>query len=418
MAKPRSLVWVLAGVNLFIMMGLGLVSPVLPLYAESFGVSYAAVGFLISVFPMLRLVTNLPGGVLGNRLGERQVGAAGAALVAFGAWVSGSAPTFRWLIAGQALQGLGSSLFVTNAMSFIMRVTPAERMGKTMSIYQGSFSLGVSVGPIVGGFLASLGGFRLPFFVYGVLAAVSCVLTWVYIQAPAAERGAPKRPGLWAQGREVRRLFSRYEFVLSLLLTAMIFWIRAGLRHTTLPLYARDVAGVDTFRIGLLLSVITVTNLLVLWPAGRAVDRSRKAVAVGSSLAVAFSAVALGWADSFSGLILASLFFGVTTGFCGVPPTVIASDVMPSSARGGGLGVFRMAGDIGFITGPILSGFAITHIGYAWTFWVFAAGALIVFGLTLKMKETLRPGTPRPQEAGPLAREGAETGRGDPPRGV
>ncbi|MFQ5914210.1 MAG: MFS transporter [Nitrospinota bacterium] len=408
MPKTPIPIWILAGINLFVMMGLGLVTPVLPLYAESFGVGYAAVGALISVFPAVRLFANLPSGVLGDRYGQRKVGAAGAAFVACGAWVSGSAPTFSWLIVGQALQGLGSSLFVTNAMSFIMRITPAQQMGKTMSIYQGSFSLGVSFGPIFGGFLAAIGGFRLPFFAYGSLAALTSVLTWLFIQAPDSERGGPRRTGYLSQSREVRRLFGNYEYVLSLFLTAMIFGVRGGARHTTLPLYARDTAGLDAFHIGLLLSIITVANLIVLWPAGSAVDRSRKAVAVGSSFAVAVSVLAFGWADSLSGLIWVSLFFGVSTGFCGVPPSVIASDVMPSQARGAGLGVFRMAGDLGFIVGPIVSGFAITYMGYFRTFLILAGGALIVSGLALKMKETLKGRSLESPDAEPPVKEGPE----------
>lgn len=401
MSKTPFPIWVLAGVNLFIMMGLGLVAPVLPLYAESFGVSYAAIGFLISVFPTVRLFANLPSGVVGARYGDRQASATGAALVACGAWVSGSAPTFLWLIAGQALQGLGSSLFVTNAMSFVMRITPPERMGKTMSVYQGSFSLGVSAGPIVGGFLANLGGFRLPFFAYGFLAVVTSVLSWLYIRGSASEAAVARPAGLLSQGREVRRLFGRYEFLVSLVLTAMVFWVRAGARHVTLPLYARDVAGADPVRIGLLLTLITVANVIVLWPAGRAVDRSRKAVAVASTFAVAVSVMAFGWAHSLAGLALVSVLFGVSTGFCGVPASVIAADVMPAAVRGAGIGVFRMAGDLGFIIGPVISGFAITHFGFSRTFAVFAAGALIVSALALRMKETLNTGRSAPQGAGP-----------------
>ncbi|MFQ5694125.1 MAG: MFS transporter, partial [Nitrospinota bacterium] len=303
----------------------------------------------------------------------------------------------------QALQGLGSSLFVTNGMSFIMRITPANRMGVTMSTYQGSFSLGVSLGPILGGFLASQGGLRLPFFVYGFLAAVSAALAWVFIRTPTAPEGARPRQGLLRQGGEIKRLFGSYEFLLALALSALIFWVRSGIRLTILPLYARDVAGMDTFYIGLLLSIITATNLIVLWPAGRAVDRSRKAVAVGSALATALSIVAFGWADTLPLLVLVSVAFGISTGFCGVAPAVVASDVMPSRIRGTGLGVFRMAGDLGFILGPLIGGLGITYLGYFRTFFVFVGGALIVSALAAKMKETLNLRRPPPSGVEPAA---------------
>lgn len=398
MTKTPYPIWALAGINLFIMMGFGLVGPVLPLYAESFEVSYTTVGFLIALFPAVRLLTNLPSGLLGSRLGERKVCAAGAGFVACGALISGSAPDFSWLIVGQSLQGLGSSLFVTNSMSYIIRITPPERMGKTMSLYHASFSTGVSIGPVVGGLLAGVGGFRLPFYTYGGLAALSAILTWTVLRISPAEPGGPKRVGLLSQGREIRRLFGNFEYVMALFLTAAIFFLRSGARHTTLPLYARDAAGLDPLSTGLLLSFITVMNLLTLWPAGWAVDRSRKAVAIGGNLAAALAVVAFGWTDTFSGLILVSALFGVTTGICGIPPSVIASDVMPARVRSAGIGIFRMAGDVGFIIGPIISGLTISHVGYQWTFATHAAGVLIVGLMAIKMKETLKPRGAEPAE--------------------
>ena len=82
MTDQRLSIWILAGINLCTMLGLGLVGPILPLYAESFGVSYSTVGLLIALFPIVRLFTNLPSGIWGARYGERRVCTAGASLVA------------------------------------------------------------------------------------------------------------------------------------------------------------------------------------------------------------------------------------------------------------------------------------------------------------------------------------------------
>ena len=412
MTDQRLSIWILAGINLCTMLGLGLVGPVLPLYAESFGVSYSTVGLLIALFPIVRLFTNLPSGIWGARYGERRVCTAGASLVACGAFISGSAPNFGWLILGQALQGMGSSLLVTNVMSFIIRTTPSERMGKAMSVYHASFSTGVSIGPIVGGLLGGLGGFRLPFLAYGSLAATSAVLTWLFMQDASSEREAPREVGLFRQKDEIKRLFRNFEYVLALLLTMVLFWVRSGARHTTLPLYARDAAGLDTLHTGILLTIIQVTGLIVLWPAGRAVDHSRKAVAVSANLAVALAVISLGWVDTFSGLVLATVFVGIAMGFCGMPPSVIASDVMPATVRGAGLGLFRMAGDIGFIIGPIMSGLTISYLGYPWTFTLLAMAALIAGLLAFRMTETLKPSGSGQKEVDSFA---AERAGGIPP---
>ena len=407
MTSQRLSIWVLAGINLCIMLGLGLVGPILPLYANSFNVSYSTVGLLIALFPIVRLFTNIPSGIWGARYGERPVCTAGATLVACGAVISGSAPNFGWLILGQSLQGIGSSLFVTNCMSFIIRITPNERMGKTMSIYHASFSTGVSIGPVVGGLLGGMGGFRLPFYVYGSLALTSAILTWLFIKDSPDQRAASGKGTFFSQKSDIKRLFLNFEYVLALLLTMVVFLVRSGARHTTLPLYARDAAGLDTFHTGLLLGITQVTSLIILWPAGRATDRGRKTVAIGANLAVALAVTSFGLVDTFSGLALVCILFGITMGFCGLPPSIIASDVMPAKVRGAGLGMFRMAGDIGFIIGPIMSGLAISYLDYQWTFMLLATAALIVGLLAFKMRETLKLSSSKPGEVKVFATEQA-----------
>lgn len=390
MTTQRLPIWILAGINLCIMLGLGLVGPILPLYANSFDVSYSTVGLLIALFPIVRLFTNIPSGIWGARYGERRVCTVGAAFVACGALISGSAPNFGWLVLGQSLQGMGSSLFVTNCMSFIIRITPNERMGKTMSIYHASFSTGVSIGPVVGGLLGGVGGFRLPFFAYASLAATSAILTWLFIKDFPDKQNTAEEGTFSSQKSDIKRLFRNFEYVLALLLTMVVFMVRSGARHTTLPLYARDAAGLDTLYTGLLLGITQVTSLIILWPAGRATDRGRRVVAISANLAVALAVTSFGWVDTFSGLVLICVLFGITMGFCGLPPSIIASDVMPAKVRGAGLGIFRMAGDIGFIIGPVMSGLAITYLDYQWTFMLLAMAALIVGLLAFKMKETLK----------------------------
>ncbi|HSL67102.1 MAG TPA: MFS transporter, partial [Actinomycetota bacterium] len=64
-----------------IMMGFGIVSPILPLYARSFGVSLDAVGVLIAAFSLTRLVMDPFTGVIIDRLGERAAVVVGAAVV-------------------------------------------------------------------------------------------------------------------------------------------------------------------------------------------------------------------------------------------------------------------------------------------------------------------------------------------------
>ncbi len=393
-------VWVLTAITFCVMLGVGLVSPILPLYAQGFGVSYVAIGTFISVFPLVRLFANVPAGILADRWGERRVATLGPAIIALGSLVNATAWSYEVLIAGRVLEGLGSALYVTTAMKYVVRVTPPQRMGKAMSLYQSSFLLGVSFGPSLGGWAASVGGLRMPFFLYGFLALVGSLAAWIFVRAPAeGDRQTSRTSKGWRETivelKALRPLFRDYTFVMALLFSAVIFSIRSGVRQTALPLYAEKVVGLGTLEIGLLITGATVASLLLLWPAGKAVDRTRKGVAVLGNLLLAVAVLAFVGADRFETLLAAAFGFGVITAFVGIVPAVVVSDVIPPKMSGPALGVYRMAGDVGFILGPLLGGLSVSRLDFGPTFSLFAVVALIAGLLALKMRETLPSGEPK-----------------------
>ena len=75
-------IWVLAGANVVIALGYGVVAPVLPAYARNFGVSISAATFVITAFAAMRLIFAPPSGLLVQKLGERRVYLTGLLIVA------------------------------------------------------------------------------------------------------------------------------------------------------------------------------------------------------------------------------------------------------------------------------------------------------------------------------------------------
>ena len=84
----------LIGLALLVMLGVGLVLPILPLYARSFDVGYAGVGIIVGAYALTRLVTDIVGGPVIDRVGERIVAAAGLLVVACSALLTGLAPAY------------------------------------------------------------------------------------------------------------------------------------------------------------------------------------------------------------------------------------------------------------------------------------------------------------------------------------
>src|SRR5690349_17808788 len=126
-----------------IQLGFGLVAPVLPLYARSFGVSYDAASLLISVYAFARLLSDPLVGPLIDRLGVRWTSIAGAVLLAVSSLLAGLAPTFALVVVFRAVGGIGTSLVFAALYSYLLKIVPSDRMGRTMSVFYGALNVGI-----------------------------------------------------------------------------------------------------------------------------------------------------------------------------------------------------------------------------------------------------------------------------------
>jgi len=403
---------ILCATTVVVMMGQGIISPVLPLYAQSFGVGTAMIGLTIAVFGAARLVVNLPAGFLSERYGRRLLLFGGPAVTALGSLLSGLAPDFWWLLGFRFVSGAGSAMYMTGAMILLTDITSDENRGRLMSIYQGSLLAGVSAGPAVGGFVAEGFGLSAPFFLVAGLAGLA--MLWSFGRMPEtvhARRGAsetPTRAGQRANGeaqsarRGVLSLLARPDFLLVCLLSMSIFLTRTGGRLTLLPLVGENRLGMSPGGLGLVFTLMTVLNLVTLAPAGTMIDRlGRKAVIVPSALVTGAALVLFALSGQVWMFVLAAVIHGLGTGIVGPAPAAYAADIAPDGMRGVTMGLYRTFGDAGFVIGPVLLGSLadLTTFGWALTF-----DAAVLVGIALLFalfaRETLRrPVVPQPQEA-------------------
>jgi MFS family permease len=370
-------VWIISiGVG-FVMAGLTLVAPILPLYALEFGVSYTAAGALITGFAVARLAFSVIGGVAGDRWGARRVTVAGTALLAVSSVTAALAPNYGVLLGSRFIEGVGSAIFATTAFQYLLQVTPRDRLGRATAAFQTGLLVGVAIGPFAGGFLAELGDFRTPFWVYAGLAGVVSVMAWFFIE-DLPSQGTSARQVFAAASRLIR---SR-PFVALMLVGFSMMFMRAGARVTLLPLYAEQSLGFDPGDIGILLSVSALTNLLIVNPAGRFVDSvGRKPVALVGLISAALATAAYGFFESFWALLVVSMVFGLTAGLASIAPPAMVGDLAPEGAEGSAVGVYRMAGDLGFVIGPLALG-AVADAG-AFTTGFFIAGGIMLVAASL-----------------------------------
>ena len=402
--------------TVMIMLGQGVISPVLPLYAKEFGVGAALVGATISVFGLARILLNLPAGLLSDRFGYRLLLVGGPAITAIGSFLCAAAGDIWQLLAYRFVAGAGSALFMTGALILVMDISTPENRGRMLSLQLGSLLLGVSIGPAVGGLTAQLFGLRAPFVVVGLLAAASTV--WAMKRIPQSGRAVPTSVDHVADGApagaasaSLRSLFINPGFILISLVSFSIFFTRTGSRQTVLALMGSERLGLSAGALGGIFAMMALLNLMAIGPSGAWADHfGRKRVIVPS---ICVTVVALGLFAVTGGLwlfLVAAVLLGIGTGLGGPAPAAYAADVIPSGARGVGMGLFRTYSDIGFVAGPLLLGWiADATGGFGWSLWLNAAllaASALLFGLFAR--ETVPR---RPEPSSPPATESPDSGQ-------
>ena len=406
--------------TVMIMLGQGVISPVLPLYAKDFGVGATMVGATISVFGLARMLLNLPAGLLSDRFGYRLLLVGGPAITAIGSLLCAVAGDIWQLLAFRFVAGAGSALFMTGALILVTDISTPENRGRMLSLQLGSLLLGVSIGPAVGGLTAQFFGLRAPFVVVGLLAA-GCTV-WAMRRIPQSQRAAPAfvdqagdhaadEAPTTAASASLRSLFINPGFILISLVSFSIFFTRTGSRQTVLALMGSERLGLSAGALGGIFAMMALLNLIAIGPSGAWADRfGRKRVIVPS---LCIMVVALGLFAVSGGLWLflaAAVLQGIGTGLGGPAPAAYAADVIPSGARGVGMGLFRTYSDIGFVAGPLLLGWIADTTGsFGWALSLNAAliaACALLFGLFAR--ETVER---RPKPASPPTIEAAGSGQ-------
>ncbi|MEQ4203789.1 MFS transporter [Actinopolymorpha sp. B17G11] len=369
----------------------GVVVPVLPLYAEEFGANATQLGLLIALFGVGRLVVNIPAGILCERLDPRRLLLWSVVAVVLLQVATAFAPTLDVLLGLRFAAGLAGGMAITSGMTLVVHLTRLADRGSAMSLLQGFQLIGGAFGPALGGLVATLWGYRAPFLACGVMAALVVTFGWRTLLRTASPGRTPSDPPASAdadravrpQARSaVRRLLTDRSYLAICGVGFSIFLNRFAGTQSLVPIIAYTVVGLSVGQFGGLLGIVTFVNLIMVTIAGRLSDRiGRKRVIVPGLAMVGLALPA--YAVTSDPLWFASvvLVTGVALGFSGPTPAAYMADVAPADGRGPAVGIYRTAGDLAAVVGPIGLGWIVDHVGYRSAVLVLATVTLLAVGV-------------------------------------
>src|ERR1700759_3859614 len=147
----------------------------------SLGGAVAGLQWVVSAYTIAFAAFILTAGALGDRIGAKRVFMAGFAIFTAASVACGLAPDAQTLIAARAVQGLGAAILVPNSLALLSHAYSDDRSrGRAVGIWAAGASLTLTAGPLVGGSLIALIGWRFIFFVNLPIGLAGLWLTWRY----------------------------------------------------------------------------------------------------------------------------------------------------------------------------------------------------------------------------------------------
>jgi MFS family permease len=275
-------------------------------------------------------------------------------------------------------------MFSVSAASLLVRVTPSHLRGRAQGVWAGSFLIGLVAGPAVG--TVATFSLRLPFFLYAGTLVVAGLLGLGALRHSelAARQSVRSEPLPLAEALHHR------AYLAALAAAFAGDFALVGARSAMLPLYVRESLGLSSGWVYAAFLIVSVVSGALLLPTGKLADTvgRRPVIAFG----LVFGAVAflvLPTVPAVAGLVLATLLIGVAAASDSVAPGAVMGDVV--SGRGGTVvAVFQMAGDLGAVLGPVVTGWVADRAGYSPAFVLCAVVCALPVLAVVTAPETLQ----------------------------
>jgi MFS transporter, DHA1 family, tetracycline resistance protein len=381
--KPLASIFLIVFID---MLGFGLILPLLPYYAETFGASDTVIGLLVASYAAAQLVGAPILGRLSDRFGRRPILLLSLIGTLLGFMLLGFAKTLFILFAARILDGItGGNISV--AQAYISDVTDAKNRAKGLGMIGAAFGLGFIIGPASGGLLSQW-GYAVPAFVAAGLVTINLLMValWLPESLPPEKRtvAGEKRPAvtLSALVAALKRPFSG-----SLLITRFFFSLAFSIFQTIFALYALRRFNLGATETGFILTYVGVLSVIVqAGLVGRLSQHFRDDVLIFAGVGIMALSL-LGWALTPSVTVL--LIILAPTAFAGGVLNTVLSSALTKAVEpqeiGGILGLSASIESATRVIAPTLGGILLGRLG-AWAPGTFGAVMLAALFIYVWMK--------------------------------
>ena len=355
--SPLIIVFVTVFIDL---LGFGIIIPLLPFYAETFGATAFTVGLLATSFSLMQFIFAPIWGRLSDRVGRRPIILLGLLGSCLSYLAFGMASTLTALFAARIFAGIAGANIPT-AQAVVADLTTPENRARGMGMVGAAFGLGFIFGPAIGGFLSRY-GYSTPAFFASGLSLVNFVAAWFLLP----ESLKPEHRAIERVGRidALRSALARPHLPLLLVIGFLVVAAFSAF-ESTFALFAERSYGFGASSIGYVFAFVGIVLVIVQgFLVGKVVKRIGEHHIVPASLAiVAIGLLMIPATQSVAALLVANGVMAVGMGFNNPSLMSLVSRYSAAEDQGGVMGLTQSLNSLARIVGPLWGGFAFDHLG-------------------------------------------------------
>lgn len=368
-------------------LGVGIVVPLLPVYAHDIGASGLYIAAIFGSFSFSRTIFLPYFGRLSDKKGRKIFISTGLffyAIISIGFLFAKNVET---LIIVRLFQGIGSAMIMPVTQAYIGDITPPGKEGFIMGAFNMAVFMGLSAGPLIGGIINDKLSLNASFITMGILSATGFLVSIFWLPPTKTEKKIypEKKPAPWHKiffDKQIAGFFA-YRFSYALCI---------GISWGFLPLLADMKFNLSSSSIGfLVMTGVAISGLLHI-PMGYMADKMNKTLMVSTGGLIAGTAFLLfARANNINDLFWGNILFGIGGGIS--MPALMALVVVKgrdSGAMGSVMGFITMAHSLGMLIGAFLAGIImdISYLSQAFLAgaWVMTAGVILFYVSVLQKK--------------------------------
>ena len=338
------------------MLSLGIITPILPLYAKSMKATNIQLGIIFSGFALSRGIFAPIIGKYSDHHGRKNLIVIGLIffIILSICFALASSPLTLTII--RVVQGFSSILVTPVAQAYIGDITPKGKEGNYMNLFFMAFFAGQAAGPYFGGYLTDQFNIRTPFYVMAILSLLALILILFLVPESSATKKSDKKDE--PVFRSLLPVFKDKPMIGIMTYMSTRGFYRWGF-NTFFPILAVKTISLSTTNIGLVLSAYMISGSIIQYPFGLAADKFPKQKLNLILIGGAISAISMCIFTYFNSLLMYALLticMGVFSSVSRASAVAIRTERGRIYGMGAVTGAFTSSLSFGQVLGPIVFG--------------------------------------------------------------